>query len=712
MKTSLLSARSPSVLATRSTGRLAAGLAIALGGTFLGVVIARNTDNAFKGLPFLLAVVLATIVEGWVSGLVAVVVTSIAIDVWVMHPTGRTELTAPDIVSIATFVLSSLLVGGVVRRQQIDRARARRSAEQLSYLAGAGSVLEETLDYEEALRRFARYVVPAIGDWCAVHLVNAEGDFDLVAVAHEDPQKVELAREYHSRYPVDAGATAGIPVVVRTGVPELAPRIEPEMLRAAIADPEQVRRVEELGLRSVIIVPLTARGRTFGTLTLAVSHDHRLYTQQDLNFAVELAQRAAISIDTLRSYHEATVASSRNEILQKFATSLSRAATIADVVEALVRDVVVELPADAALIAVVEHDTTLRIVGQLGYRQEAIEDFDTFPISAELPMSDAVRERRPIVLSSSAERDARYPLLAGRTMADHALVCVPLPARNRVVGGMSISFPPPRDPDVAELEFLMAIGSQAGAAIQRAALYDERDHTAHVLQRSLLPGALPPIPGLELAARYWPAGDGNEVGGDFYDVFRIGEDRWLALIGDVCGTGPEAAAVMGMARHAAWAIGSRAGTAGELLQELNRIITPHVEENRFCTVCAVVIELAGGGFTASIASAGHPLPLLLRGDERVLVGEPGTMLGVFDELVVPTVTTTLLVGDALVMYTDGVTERGRTNRDFDEDLAMLEATANAASEGADEIAIAVERSLAADQPLEDDAAVLVIRRPA
>ena len=702
---------STSTIAPRSMGRLIAGLAVAAGGTFLGVVVARNTDNALKGLPFLLVVVLATIVEGWISGAVAVVATSIALDIWVMHPTGTTSLTAPDLVSIATFVLSSILIGGVVRRQEVDRARAKRSADQLSYLAGAGSVLEETLDYEEALRRFARYVVPAIGDWCAIHLLNPDGSFDLVAVTHEDPDKVTLAREYQLRYPVDPNSTTGIPVVVRTGVPELAARIEPEMLRASVPDPEQARRVEQLGLRSVIIVPLTARGRTLGALTLAVSRDDRLYTQEDLRFAVELAQRAAISIDTLRSYHEAKVASSRNDILQKLATSLSASTTIADVVDALVRDVVVELPADAALIAVAEHDTTLRIVGQLGYRSEAIEDFATFPIAAQLPMSDAVRERRPIVLSSAEERDARYPLLAGRTMADHALVCVPLPARNRVVGGMSISFPPPRHPDVAELDFLMAIASQAGAAIQRAALFDERDHTAHVLQRSLLPGALPAVPGLELAARYWPAGDGNEVGGDFYDVFRIGEDRWLALIGDVCGTGPEAAAVMGMARHAAWALGSSAGSAGELLQELNRIITPHVEENRFCTVCAVVLELADEGCTASIASAGHPLPLLLRGDERILVGEPGTMLGVFDELVVPTVRTRLLGGDALVMYTDGVTERGRTNRDFDDDLAMLEATADAASKGADEIALAVERSLEADQPLEDDAAVLVIRRP-
>jgi GAF domain-containing protein len=712
MKTTQMTPRPPSALTPRSRNRLAAGLAMAVGGTFLGVVVSRNTDNALKGLPFLLVVVLATIVEGWISGVVAVIVASIALDVWVMDPTGRAVLSGPDIVSIGTFVLSSLLVGGVVRRQAVDRARARRSAEQLSYLAGAGGVLEETLDYEEALRRLARYVVPSIGDWCAVHLVGADGGLDLVAVAHEDPDKVALAREYQLRYPVTADESTGIPAVVRTGRPELVERIEPEMLRAAIADPERLGQLERLGLRSVIIVPLTARGRTFGSITLAVSRDDRLYTQHDLRFAVELAQRAAISIDTLRSYHEATVASSRNEILQKLATSLSRAATIADVVEALVRDVVVELPADAALIAVAEHGTTLRIVGQLGYRQEAIEDFDTFPIAAQLPMSDAVRERRPIALSTAAERDARYPLLVGRTMADHALVCVPLPSRDGVVGGMSISFPPPRDPDAGELDFLMAIGSQAGAAIQRAALYDERDHTAHVLQRSLLPGALPAIPGIELAARYWPAGDGNEVGGDFYDVFEVGPDRWLALIGDVCGTGPEAAAVMGMARHAAWAIGSRARTTGELLQELNRIITPHVEENRFCTVCAVVIDLAGDGCTASIASAGHPLPLLVRGEQRALVGEPGTMLGVFDELVVPTVTTELLAGDALVMYTDGVTERGRTNREFDEDLVMLEATAGAASKGADEIAVAVERSLEADQPLEDDAAVLVIRRPA
>ena len=129
------------------------------------------------------------------------------------------------------------------------------------------------------------------------------------------------------------------------------------------------------------------------------------------------------------------------------------------------------------------------------------------------------------------------------------------------------------------------IARRAAVRIDNARLYEERDHTAKVLQRSLLPPSLPAIPYVELAARYLPVGEGNEVGGDFYDVFDCGDGNWAAAVGDVCGKGPEAAAVMGLARHTLRAVAGFEDKPSALLRELNRALIEQSVEERFCTVC-------------------------------------------------------------------------------------------------------------------------------
>ena len=186
---------------------------------------------------------------------------------------------------------------------------ARRTAVKLSFLATASSELASSLDYEATLANVARLAVPALADWCAVQVLQ-DGQLRSLAVAHVDQAKVALARELQERYPVDMDAANGAPNVVRTGVSELIAEITDEMLEAGTSDPEQLRRARELGLRSALVVPLKASQRIIGAITLVYAESDRRYDESDVEFAEDLAHRAAMAIDNSELHtqtHEASV---------------------------------------------------------------------------------------------------------------------------------------------------------------------------------------------------------------------------------------------------------------------------------------------------------------------------------------------------------------------------------------------------------------------
>jgi sigma-B regulation protein RsbU (phosphoserine phosphatase) len=186
---------------------------------------------------------------------------------------------------------------------------------------------------------------------------------------------------------------------------------------------------------------------------------------------------------------------------------------------------------------------------------------------------------------------------------------------------------------------------------------------ARMLQETLIPPAPPHVPDLDVAAAYRPAGSGDEVGGDFYDVFEVGDGEWVFAVGDVRGKGVEAAVVTALARHTLRGAAARTQQASAALEALNSGLLAS-ESSRFCTVVLLRLRCVDGEWRATIACGGHPLPILMRaGAPPQLVGEPGTLLGVIDEPVLTDVEVPLGVGDALLLYTDGVTE-GRRGDDF------------------------------------------------
>ena len=209
-----------------------------------------------------------------------------------------------DVLSRAVPVMEE---DGAVRewvRSVTDVTERTRAEASRAFLAEASRVLASSLDYHTTLRAVARLAVPTLADWCAVDVLTEDGELERLAVEHVDPDKVRLARELEERWPSDRTAPQGVHQVLRTGQAEMMAHIPDALLTAAARDPEHLRIIRALGLRSYICVPLTARGRVLGAVTLVHAESGRSYTPADLALAEELARRAAVAIDNARLYTE------------------------------------------------------------------------------------------------------------------------------------------------------------------------------------------------------------------------------------------------------------------------------------------------------------------------------------------------------------------------------------------------------------------------
>jgi PAS domain S-box-containing protein len=424
-----------------------------------------------------------------------------------------------------------------------DLTEVHQAHEGQRFLGEAGAMLASSLDYETTLANVARLAVPQVADWCGVDVLDEDGDIRHVVVAHTDPAKVDMAVEHQRRYPVDPNEETGVPNVLRTGEPELYPDIPDEMLVEGARDEEQLAMLRELGMKSVMIVPMAARGRMLGALTFVSAETGRRFGDDDLAFARELASRCALAVDNSR-------------------------------------------------------------------------------------------------------------------------------------------------------------------------LYGERAHIARTLQESLLPPELPQPPGIEVAARFRAAGEGFDVGGDFYDVFETGSGAWAAVIGDVCGKGPEAAAVTALARYTLRAAAMRDRVPSRILATLNEAMLRQRSDRRFCTVLFATMDRTDAGVRLRFASGGHPLPLLVRADGTVTeVGTPGTLLGIVPDPDLVDATIELQPGDAAILYTDGVTDAAAPDV-LREPLDMTGEMGLRGDESADELAQRLlDAALGGERAGEprDDIAIVVLK---
>jgi PAS domain S-box-containing protein len=414
----------------------------------------------------------------------------------------------------------------------------------------------------------------------------------------------------------------------------------------------------------------------------------------------DVTARKEVELDLSRALDHSTR-------LQQVAASLSAALTIDEVAGVITRASMDVLGGTCGVLG-------QRIGPQLEIRHRfgmAGRPPSSIPLSADLPMPEAVRSRAPVVVGSRNDWLTRWPQSPPRGDFD-AFVAVPLLFEGRATGCMGIGLGDARVPDDRELALLGAIARQGAQALERARLYEERAYVAATLQQGLLPAVLPEIEGLEVAVAYRPVGDGAEVGGDFYDLVDLGGERWLAAVGDVCGKGAPAAVLSGLVRTTLNAVAQRGDRPADILALANRAILRHASGRAdYATAVCAVLERSGDGFRAVLGSAGHPPALILRaGGELEAVDHDGVMLGVGQDPQVTEQIVELARGDVLVLHTDGITDARVSGELFGEQRLrdLLRESGGLRAEG---IAQRIDEAVRAFQagPPPDDAALMVLR---
>jgi serine phosphatase RsbU (regulator of sigma subunit) len=297
-------------------------------------------------------------------------------------------------------------------------------------------------------------------------------------------------------------------------------------------------------------------------------------------------------------------------------------------------------------------------------------------------------------------------------------VVLPLGARGSVLGALTLwILRPAKAFDETARRTAKRLADRAALALDNARLHEQQSHIASVLQHSLLPRSLPEIKGFEASSRFLAAGEAYEVGGDFYDVFRSGSGSWTAVIGDVCGKGPEAASLTALARYTVRTASSPDSSPSEVLRTLHDSISSDRADFRFCTAALARIQTPSNGegkAHLTVALGGHPLPIILRRDGAVdPIGRPGTLLGVLPSPILADSDATLDAGDSLILYTDGVLDVQNRAERGDSDWLSRQ-IAEFVGKGADGIAEALAEAAIERHggKLRDDIAILVLHRNA
>jgi serine phosphatase RsbU (regulator of sigma subunit) len=333
--------------------------------------------------------------------------------------------------------------------------------------------------------------------------------------------------------------------------------------------------------------------------------------------------------------------------------------------------------AEMCAVDLLGEDGTVRDTVAVAVRAEAVTRLEALRARHPLdltgghPVARAIRSHEPAVEQDLTDARALGQIAPEpesrefvRWSGYRSAVAIPLIARGRLLGALSFYYlHGGRRYDPEQLALMRDLADRAAMALDNANMYAARTQLARTLQSSLLPDTLPTLEHVALASAYHPAWEGSEVGGDFYDVFTTPSGCWL-VIGDVCGKGPEAAAVTALVRHSVRAFAFVRSSPAQVLGAVNQVMLGHSLAHRFATAVVARLDLRAEPVRAVIARAGHPPPLLLTADGSAsCVSALGTMLGVRPGSNVVDIRIELASGSTLVLYTDGLLDAGAPRRE-------------------------------------------------
>jgi serine phosphatase RsbU (regulator of sigma subunit)/anti-sigma regulatory factor (Ser/Thr protein kinase)/uncharacterized protein YigA (DUF484 family) len=622
------------------------------------------------------------------------------------------------------------LIGGQVRVEVHDRHQARRVPVPGDQVSGRGLLFPETLATSWGVTygqgdKHVWFTVPGTG--AAEKPPPPPPRDDVVPapqavrptvdqLAHRTAQAAQDALGADCVYVLLADDDAELTLRATAGVRPEGAALEmglegaPVGGRGVYADlggsPYNLPALQAAGIRSLVTAPFTVDGRAIGLL-IAASRDPGHFTVDDVERLQQIADRQAPSMERARLME---LERARRGWLGFLAEASSMLAGTLDqqMTMALVAQLIVPRLATWCAVFTVR-DTGLALPAYAWHADETmVADLRT--LLDLLPPAPPPAEPGPWEGFTPAP-SGDLPETAHRVTGDVAHV-FPLLARGRSIGMLVVGGPKGARFTRDALELTEDLAGRAALAIDNARLYEGQADMSRTLQRSLLPPEIPTIPGLDVAVVYEPAGEHSEVGGDFYDVFSVGT-RWRFAIGDVCGTGPQAAAVTGLARQGLRILGREGHSIPEVLERLNVLILEEGTRAPFLTLLHGELEQLGDGrFRVTYATAGHPPPLFLSPGGIVKSEDHSDlMLGAFPEATFEVKTMILKPGYVMLGFTDGVTERRRGAALLGDDGGLERILADCVDLNAGAVAAKVMRAVRgfSTEPSHDDTALIVLR---
>ncbi|MFJ6080221.1 SpoIIE family protein phosphatase [Streptomyces sp. NPDC092369] len=388
------------------------------------------------------------------------------------------------------------------------------------------------------------------------------------------------------------------------------------------------------------------------------------------------------------------------------AGALTEAVGVQDVVQ-LVADEIAPAVGSQALVVLGTRAGRLHVLGHHGYPDaHVVERFDGLPLAERTPGTHALTTGVPAFFDSRGELERLYPDRHDTPDGFAAWAYLPLIASGRPVGTCVLAYTERHPFPADERAVLTSLGGLIAQALERAQLYDAKHRLAHGLQEALLPSTLPSLPGIEAAARYLPATQGMEIGGDFYDLVPS-HGVAAAVIGDVQGHNVTAAGLMGQIRTAVRAYTTVGQAPADVMRSTNRLLID-LGADLFASCLYLRLDPARG--RAVMARAGHPPPLLRRPDGRVRVLDlaGGPLLGIDEAATYPTTEVDLAPGSVLALYTDGLIESPGV--DIEDALADLGEVLTASGDlPLEQLADHLVRHSTAARERVDDVALLLLR---
>ncbi|HEX5938615.1 MAG TPA: SpoIIE family protein phosphatase [Actinomycetota bacterium] len=676
------------------------------------LLFAGKSPGSYEGVPGgigALVSVAAAIVCGPLAGALVAMVGGLVFVPLVTDYSAGTEF------SVFLWILAAVgagVIAGRLRRADTERevatTRERQAGNRLHRLQSITEELAAAMTPEEVAQSTVTATMVALGAEAGGLTMRVPDDpacLQVLATSADDETFVTGWR----RHSIDRPAPG--PEIVRSGKP-----IFIETRTELLARFPLVKRIEE-GRRygGFAGVPVALGDEVLGALSLAFGRDH-MVPPEERGLLLSMAHQTAIALNRIRSNDDerraratAEHAEDRLRRLQAISDVANASTGLDELIERVlpvVRDAVM---ADGTSFLLLSPDGgELHVRGSVGFEEQGAAKETAIPLGAGATGRIAATGRS-LVIASLTEDDVISPALLGR----HSYVGVPVRVGGRVAGVLHASSRAEGVFHDDDADFLQSVADSLAVAIDRARSFDERDRMATALAQALLPMSIPHVPGFEVATMYRPSRFGDEVGGDFYDVFGD-DDVWYLAIGDVCGKGPEAAAIMGMTRVALRSLAREDDTRplSSVLELLNSfLLESELMGDRFCTVCIARLRLHDSGASLTTCLGGHPPPFLARADGSLTtVGVPGSLLGLFDDIVLHDARAEISRGDAVALFTDGVTELS-VERPEEGEILLRSTLVSALAEDAAGIVKTVERTVVEPRgELRDDAALVVAKR--